>query len=270
MKTKLLASLAVLVTLLSVRCGVAADTNDAASELKTLVANIQKKLGAGDRTEAALAPELKQFDTLLAEHKGEKTDDVAQILFMKAMLYKQVLKDNEKADTLMAQLEKEFPDSEPTKMLKKNAQAEKVRASLMDGAKFPDFEVSDLDGKPLSIANHKSKVVLLDFWATWCGPCRTELPNVIKTYETHHKDGFDIIGISLDKDRDALTKFIKEKNMTWPQYFDGGFWTNKLAVKYGVNSIPATYLLDGQGTIIGNNLRGEQLEEAVSKALTKK
>ena len=125
----------------------------------------------------------------------------------------------------------------------------------MEGTKFPDFEVKDLADKPLSIANYKGKVVLLDFWATWCPPCRAELPNVIKTYEAHHKDGFEIIGISLDQDREKLTAFIKEKNMTWPQYFDGKGSQNKLAVKYGVLGIPATYLLDGQGNIIGKELK---------------
>jgi peroxiredoxin len=270
MKNKLLAWVGASALLLSVQLTVAADKAAPADELKALIAKVQTKLRAGDRTEAALAPELKEFDTLLAEHKGEKTDEVAQILFMKAMLYQQVFKDKDKADALLAQLDKEFPDSKPVKMRQQQGEAEKVRAKLVEGAKFPDFDVKDLNDKPLSIANYKGKVVLLDFWATWCGPCRQELPNVLKTYKAHHKDGFEILGISLDKERETLTSFIKENDMTWPQYFDGKYWQNELAVKYGVNSIPATYLLDGQGVIIGKNLRGESLEEAVTQALAKK
>jgi peroxiredoxin len=100
-----------------------------------------------------------------------------------------------------------------------------------------------------------------------CGPRATLLYLHLRTY---HKQGFEIIGISLDKDQAKLTSFTKDKNMTWTQYFDGLQWQNKLAVKYGVNSIPATYLLDGQGTIIGKDLRGEALEQAVAKALAKK
>ena len=135
------------------------------------------------------------------------------------------------------------------------------------GAQFPDFDEKDLDGNPLSIASFKGKLVLIDFWATWCGPCIAELPNLLKTYEKHHDKGFEIIGISLDKDRDKLTTFIKEKKMGWPQFFDGQGWQNSLAAKYGVMSIPATYLLDKEGKIIAAGLRGDALEKAVGDAL---
>jgi len=141
---------------------------------------------------------------------------------------------------------------------------------LKEGAAFPDFDEKDLAGNPLSIANFKGKVVLVDFWATWCPPCVAELPNVLKAYEEYHPKGFEIIGISLDKDRQKLDSFIKQKQMTWPQYFDGQGWENKLSQKYGVNSIPATYLLDKEGKIIGSNLRGEALDAAVAKALAGK
>ena len=272
MKIKLLAPIALVSLLLSVQNGVASGTNDTAAELKSLITKIQTKLRQNEKTEAALAPELKEFDDLLAEHKGEKTDDVAQILYMKAMLYQQVIKDAPKGDALMEQLQRDFPDSKPVKVIKQQAESKKLRDALVEGAKFPDFDEKDLAGKPLSIARFKGKVVLLDFWATWCGPCRNELPNVLKTYEKHHADGFEISGISLDRDQDRekLDGFIKEKKMTWPQFFDGKYWQNKLATKYGVNSIPATYLLDGEGTIIGKDLRGEDLEQAVAKALAKK
>jgi peroxiredoxin len=270
MKFKLLILLPVLSLLLPAPSGIAAGTNSAATELRTLVGQVQTKLRAGQKTEADLAPELKEFDALMAKHKGEKTDDVAQILFMKAMLYQQVLTNPAKAEVLMAQLQRDYPDSAPAQQMKQEQAADKVRSGLTEGAKFPDFSEKDLDGKPLSVSGYKGKVVLVDFWATWCPPCRAELPNVIKTYETHHKDGFEIIGISLDQDKQKLTSFLKDKNMTWAQYFDGRGWQNKLAQKYGVQSIPATYLLDRQGIIIGKDLRGEELEQAVSKALAKK
>ena len=277
MKTRILAVLVVLSLSLFSERGVAAEPTAASGELNDLVAKVKAKLQENKRTEADLAPELREFDALLAKHKGEKTDDVAQILLMEAMLYLQVLDNNEKGTELIKQLQRDFPGTKPAEnadkilaSMKKQAEAKKIKAALAEGTKFPDFEVKDTTGKPLSIANYKGKVVLLDFWATWCGPCVHELPNVIKTYEAHHPKGFEVIGISLDKDQDKLASFTKEKNMTWVQYFDGLVWENKLAVKYGINSIPATFLLDGQGTIIGKDLRGEALEEAIVKALAKK
>ena len=196
----------------------------ASGELNDLVAKVKAKLQENKRTEADLAPELREFEALLAKHKGEKTDDVAQILLMEAMLYLQVLDNNEKGTELIKQLQRDFPGTKPAEnadktlaSMKKQAEAKKIKAALAEGTKFPDFEVKDTTGKPLSIANYKGKVVLLDFWATWCGPCVHELPNVIKTYEAHHPKGFEIIGISLDKDQDKLASFTKEKNMTWVQ-----------------------------------------------------
>ena len=257
--------------------GVAADTNAAATDLKALVTKVNAKLQGGKKTEADLAPELKEFDALLAKYKGEKTDDVAQIQLMEAMLYLQVFNNTDKGVEMIKQLKTDYPGTKPAQnadrildSVKQQAAAKKIQSGLAEGSKFPDFSEKDTAGKPLAIANYKGKVVLLDFWATWCGPCVHELPNVIKTYDTHHKQGFEIIGISLDKDQEKLTSFTNEKNMTWVQYFDGLVWQNKLAVKYGVNSIPATYLLDGQGTIIGKDLRGEELDKAVAKAVAKK
>ena len=255
----------------------AAEKGDAKAELQELVGKIQVKLKEGKRAEKDHTAELAEFDKLLAAHKGEKTDDVAQILLMKAMLYLQVFDNEDKGVPMLKQLKTDFPDSKQGKQvdailanIEKQAAAKKIQRALVEGSKFPDFNEKDTAGKPLSIANYKGKVVLVDFWATWCGPCIGELPNVLKTYEKHHGKGFEIIGISLDQDGDKLASFTKEKNMAWQQYFDGKGWGNKLAGQYGVNSIPATYLLDGEGKIIAKNLRGEELEAAVAKALAKK
>jgi peroxiredoxin len=249
---------------------------DAKTELHELVAKIQAKLKAGKKTEQDLADDLKQFDVLLAEHKGQATDDVAQILMMKAQLYLQILDNTDKGVELITQLKRDFPDTTQGKnadkilaSIKAAEASKKVSRGLAEKTKFPDFTEQDVTGKSLSIANYKGKVVLLDFWATWCGPCRGELPNVIKIYNTYHDKGFEIIGISLDSDKSKLTAFTDEQKMPWQQYFDGLGWQNKLAVKYGVQSIPATYLLDGNGMIIAKDVRGEALEAAVAKALTK-
>ncbi len=252
----------------------AAAPNDAHQELQQLIGQINAKVRNGQNTAADLAPELKQFDTLLAEHKGEKTDAVAQILFMKAMLYVEVLNDPVKGADLIRQLKADYPDTVPGKQadqllsaLQRQVDDAKIQAALPVGAKFPGFEETDLAGKPLSLAAYKGKVVLVDFWATWCGPCVHELPNVIAAYKKYHGKGFDIVGISLDEDKGKLTGFMKEHGMTWAQFYDGKGWNNKLALKYGIDSIPSTFLLDGNGTIIARDLRGPALEAALAKQL---
>jgi len=283
MKTKLFVALAIVSMLLFQGRAYAADAPAAKTasglkaELNAIIGKIQAKAKEGKKTEQDVADELKEFDALLARHKDEKTDDVANILYMKAMVYLQFLQNTEKGTSLIQQLKRDYPETKQAQSadkilesIKKQAEAKKIKDALVEGAKFPDFNEKDVTGKPLSIANYKGKVVLIDFWATWCGPCVRELPNVLETYEKHHGQGFEIIGISLDEKQEKLTKFTEEKKMPWQQFFDGQGWGNKLAGKYGVQSIPATYLLDKQGKILAKDLRGEDLEAAVAKAVAAK
>ena len=142
-------------------------------------------------------------------------------------------------------------------------------AKLVVGAKPFALSQKDLDGKPFSLDAYKGKVVLLDFWATWCGPCVGELPNVKANYEKYKPQGFDIVGVSLDEDETALRGFIQKREMPWAQLFDGKGWENVDAQTYGVRAIPFTLLLAKDGTIAAVNPRGEELEPAIQAAMAK-
>ncbi len=128
------------------------------------------------------------------------------------------------------------------------------------------LQFTALDGQAVDLQKLKGKVVLIDFWATWCGPCVGEIPNVKAAYAKLHGQGFEILGISFDQDKDALTKFLKEKEMTWPQYFDGEGWKNRFGQEFGIDGIPTMWLVDKKGVLRDQEAR-DGLAEKVEKLL---
>ena len=143
-----------------------------------------------------------------------------------------------------------------------------VMKSVAVGQKAPDFTMNDVDGKPVTLSSKfGSKLLLIDFWAAWCNPCRQENPNVVKVYNEFHKKGFDVFGVSLDQTKEAWVKAIADDKLTWTHVSDLQYWSNAAAKIYAVNSIPANFLLDETGKIIGKNLRGEDLYKKVNEVL---
>ena len=135
--------------------------------------------------------------------------------------------------------------------------AEKKKTAV--GVEAPDFTMNDPEGKPVQLLSLRGKVVLIDFWASWCAPCRQENPNVVKLYEQYNSKGFEIIGVSLDRSKDEWLQAIKDDKLSWVHVSDLQFWQNSAARLYGVNAIPQTYLLNAEGKIIAKGLRSEQL-----------
>ncbi len=139
------------------------------------------------------------------------------------------------------------------------------------GQKAPDFTLNDPKGNPVSLSSKIGpRLLLVDFWAGWCGPCRRENPNVVRIYNEFHKKGFDILGVSLDRDREEWLKAIADDKLAWTHVSDLQYWNNAAARLYVVNSIPANFLLDGNGIIIARNLTGNDLYNKVSEILGNK
>lgn len=136
------------------------------------------------------------------------------------------------------------------------------------GQKAPDFTLSDVNGNPVALSSKiGSKLLLIDFWAAWCNPCRQENPNVVKVFTEFHKKGFDVFGVSLDQKKEAWEKAISDDKLAWTQVSDLQYWNSAAAKLYAVNSIPANFLLDETGKIIGKNLRGKDLYNKVTEVL---
>ena len=144
-----------------------------------------------------------------------------------------------------------------------------VLAKTAVGQKFTDFTLPSPEGTPVKLSDiiAKNKYTLIDFWASWCGPCRAEMPNVVAAYKEYNKKGFGIVGVSLDSDAEAWKKAIKDMGMTWDHMSDVKGWQCEGAALYGVNSIPATVLVAQDGTIIERNLRGEAIKEKLAELL---
>ncbi|MEZ5013149.1 MAG: TlpA disulfide reductase family protein [Chitinophagales bacterium] len=166
---------------------------------------------------------------------------------------------------------KNGPDSSSIyvqELLEKIAQQEKMMAQSFVGKRYIDVVQNDPGGKARKLSDLQGKVVLLDFWASWCGPCRKENPNVVKAYAKYHPKGFEIFSVSLDNDKNAWEKAIKADGLTWPDHVcSQDPRNNQAAADYRVNAIPSSFLINADGIIVAENLRGQALEMKLKELL---
>ena len=135
------------------------------------------------------------------------------------------------------------------------------------GKPAPDFTLADTSGKPVSLSSFKGKYVLVDFWASWCGPCRGENPSVVKAFHKYHPKGFTVLGVSLDEKKDKWEEAIAKDHLTWTQVSDLKGWKSSVGELYGIKGIPMNFLLDKDGKVIAKELRGEDLEKKLAESI---
>jgi len=161
------------------------------------------------------------------------------------------------ASAIINKASSKFPNNTALNELKKNQRSEQA----------PDFTLPDTTGTPVSLSSFKGKYVLVDFWASWCGPCREENPNVVRTYNQFKDKNFTVLGVSLDKNKAAWLQAIRKDNLTWTHVSDLKFWDNAAAGLYDVRSIPYNVLVDPGGNIVGEDLRGMELSNTLGKLI---
>ncbi|WP_094568745.1 TlpA disulfide reductase family protein [Mucilaginibacter xinganensis] len=171
-------------------------------------------------------------------------------------------------DTLFNSLADNIKNTEAAKIFKTSLETLKHTAP---GTMAPDFTQNDVNGVPVKLSSFRGKYVLIDFWASWCGPCREENPNVVRVYNKYKEKNFTIIGVSLDKQsgRADWLSAIKSDGLNWTQVSDLKFWNNQAAALYYVSSIPANFLIDPNGKIIAKDLRGDDLDNKLKEVLPK-
>lgn len=165
---------------------------------------------------------------------------------------------------IVESLNTNFPNSDYVKPLVARVN-EMKRLSV--GSEAPEIMVSDPDGKQIALSSFRGKVVLIDFWASWCGPCRKENPNVVKVYQKYKDKGFEIFGVSLDKEKGAWLQAIAADKLTWKHGSELAFWNSSFVKTYNIDGIPKTVLVDKNGIIIAKDLRGAQLEQKLAEIL---
>ena len=214
-----------------------------------------------------LLKEYKKFQNEMNDYSKkfikENPDAYLSVLLLENFLMRQYLTPEE----IKSYFEGLDKDVKETKSGKKIKTALDSMSAIVIGKPAPNFSAPSPEGKTISLKESLGKVTIIDFWASWCGPCRAENPNVVALYNEFHPQGLNIIGVSLDKDAAKWKEAIAKDGLIWPHVSNLKFWEDPIAKQYNVQSIPATFILDEKGNIVAKDLRGEELRAKVAALL---
>lgn len=197
---------------------------------------------------------------------SENSNSLATLSAVQSLKYDEY---SELFDQVVTNLEGVYPNSDYVKQFKKQLVDLKAKqqasSRTQEGVEAPEIVLETPDGQPIKLSDFRGKVTLIDFWAAWCKPCRMENPNVVRLYNLYNDKGFEVFGVSLDKDKEAWINAIKQDGLVWKHGSDLQFWNSSVVPAYNLNGIPMTYLVDENGVIIAKGLRGKQLEDTLKE-----
>jgi len=206
---------------------------------------------------------LIRYKELIIDYINKNSSSLLALIYVEEL---DIDEDFELYQTISSNLYSKYPENVYVKDLKQRVEAAQKTAI---GSLAPDISMPTPDGKTINLSDLRGKIVLIDFWAAWCGPCRRESPNMVKLYEEYNKHGFEIFGVSLDTEKERWTTAIEDDKLIWTQVSDLLGWDSKAQELYGFEGIPYTVLIDKEGKIIAKGLRGEALAEKLEEIFGK-
>lgn len=246
------------------------DINDQMAELNTRASILMQTHDQNSEEFQELQKEMMDYQKLQADvgktHIKNNSNSIFSVILVRNLLQTQQI-DTEEAQKMISHLTPAIANHEQTEAIKQLIEANK--ANLNVGSTVPDFSAKTPEGNELALSDvmKQGKYTLIDFWAAWCAPCRRENPNLVKLYEEYHDKGLEIIGVSLDKTEAEWLGAIDKDKLTWHQISNLQFWNDPIAKQYQIRAIPASFVIDSEGKIVGKDLRGPALHSFIGNLL---
>src|SRR5690625_559363 len=246
------------------------DINKQVMELNTRASTIVEEYGQDSEEFRELEKEMLEYMELQTNigknHIKNNSNSIFSVILVRNLLQTQQINTDE-AEKMLSHLTPAIANHEQTEIVKKFIEENKTNLNV--GSIVPDFSAKTPEGEELALSDvlKQGKYTLIDFWAAWCAPCRRENPNLVRLYEAYHDKGLEILGVSLDRNEKEWLGAIEKDKLTWHQISNLQFWDDPIAKQYKIRAIPASFVIDSNGEIVGKDLRGQQLHDFIGELL---